>query len=1052
VTALHGTVAKSPEQATYGYGEVVELTASAATGYHFTGWSGDTTASGSPLYLPMTGNRAITAEFARDSFAITVVTGSGGTITPAGPSVMVANGADQTFTITPSDGYMTQDVRVDDVPQGPLTTYTFNAVSSDHSIAAVFVPFGTVSIGPPPGYITLDADSVTVPVTISRASPTPMLFAFSVQFTVSPPLELPSGRASMSLGPFLEYDGGREVSFQTIDRGIDGDGNHVYQADGLTLGSPCGSSATSGTLFTIQLSSAALSGSGTVTLSSVKLRDCGNVSITPLLGSSATVSVDRSAPAVTLAAPNGGETWRIGATETVSWTGSDPEGIADYDLAYSTDGGATYPHVIATVPAPQTSYAWTIPATVATAAKVRVTAHDAHGNAASDASDADFTIDYCTITATAGAHGTISPSGTVTVAYDSSQTFAITPDEHYHVATLTVDGSPATPAASYTFSNVTTSHTIDVTFAIDENVITATAGAHGTISPSGAVSVAYDSSQTFAITPDEHYHVATLTVDGSPVTPATSYTFSHVTTSHTIDATFAIDTYALGVTIVGNGTVAKSPDQPLYEHGTPVTLTASPASGWHLGEWSGGASGSTSPVTVVMDGPKTVTATFVVNPPVAAITALAATQVRSGNGPGSTTRIAVTWPALSSGSTVEVWRAAFGNYPEYDDGASPGSVPPLPGSPGTYPPGSRWTVTSIHTSGETDAPPARDYYYYVAYVTDIYGTRSPISNRAGGVLDYHLGDVTDGAHPGTGDEVVDGVDLSLLGIHYGLSGAGVLAYDYLDVGPTSTNWVDGLPLTDNQVDFEDLVMFALNYGLVSAPQTSARPVAAAVTGSDEVVLERPEKVSAGTPVTVRLTVRGSGTLRALSTRLRWDPAVVEPLRQTAGDWLLAQDGVAFPAGPGKVDAAVLGAKGMTGEGVLATLEFRVLAAGDPKIGIEAVDARDGGNHKVTVSQSERLVAPKVPTVTQLARATPNPFRGTATIAFSLAQRGPVELAIFSVDGRRVRTLVSEVREPGEYRDVWDGRDDAGEAAAAGVYYAHLTAAQRRFTRTVVYLK
>jgi hypothetical protein len=124
--------------------------------------------------------------------------------------------------------------------------------------------------------------------------------------------------------------------------------------------------------------------------------------------------------------------------------------------------------------------------------------------------------------------------------------------------------------------------------------------------------------------------------------------------------------------------------------------------------------------------------------------------------------------------------------------------------------------------------------------------------------------------------------------------------------------------------------------------------------------------------------------------------------------------------------------GLTGEGVLATVTFKMLSAGDPGIRIEALDGRDAGNRKVAVAQSERLVV-VVPTVTRLAFAQPNPFRGNATLAFSLAQGGRVELAIYSVDGRLVRTLVSEVREPGEYREVWGGRDDAGNPMSAGLY-------------------
>ena len=85
------------------------------------------------------------------------------------------------------------------------------------------------------------------------------------------------------------------------------------------------------------------------------------------------------------------------------WTDSDTD-LASYDLAYSTDGGGTYPNVIATgVAADQTSYAWTVPGPASTTAKVRVTAHDIHGNTASDASDANFSITSATHTIAASA-------------------------------------------------------------------------------------------------------------------------------------------------------------------------------------------------------------------------------------------------------------------------------------------------------------------------------------------------------------------------------------------------------------------------------------------------------------------------------------------------------------------------------------------------------------------------------------------------------------------------------------------------------------------------
>ena len=73
---------------------------------------------------------------------------------------------------------------------------------------------------------------------------------------------------------------------------------------------------------------------------------------------------------------------------------------------------------------------------------------------------------------------------------------------------------------------------------VTESTITATAGANGTISPSGAVKVTAGGSQTFTISPSSGYVIGTLKVDGLEVTAATSYTFSDVNINHTIEVTF----------------------------------------------------------------------------------------------------------------------------------------------------------------------------------------------------------------------------------------------------------------------------------------------------------------------------------------------------------------------------------------------------------------------------------------------------------------------------------------------------------------------------------
>ena len=71
---------------------------------------------------------------------------------------------------------------------------------------------------------------------------------------------------------------------------------------------------------------------------------------------------------------------------------------------------------------------------------------------------------YYTIKATAGAGGSISPSGSVSVREGRDQTFTITPDKSYAVSNVKIDGKSIGTVKSYTFENVSRTHTIEVIF------------------------------------------------------------------------------------------------------------------------------------------------------------------------------------------------------------------------------------------------------------------------------------------------------------------------------------------------------------------------------------------------------------------------------------------------------------------------------------------------------------------------------------------------------------------------------------------------------------
>ena len=79
----------------------------------------------------------VNVELSRGSYTIVATAGSGGSISPSG-NVVVEHGSSKSFTITPDSGYEIDDVLVDGSSVGKVSSYTFDNVTSDHTIEATF--------------------------------------------------------------------------------------------------------------------------------------------------------------------------------------------------------------------------------------------------------------------------------------------------------------------------------------------------------------------------------------------------------------------------------------------------------------------------------------------------------------------------------------------------------------------------------------------------------------------------------------------------------------------------------------------------------------------------------------------------------------------------------------------------------------------------------------------------------------------------------------------------------------------------------------------------
>ena len=196
-----------------------------------------------------------------------------------------------------------------------------------------------------------------------------------------------------------------------------------------------------------------------------------------------------------------------------------------------------------------------------------------------------------TVTGTAGSNGSIAPSGAQSVADGGSISFTATPASGYVVDKWQLDGADQSETGTtFTVSNVTADHTVNVLFKaapVTSHTITVTAGANGTISPAGPVTVSDGADQIFTIAANSGYEIEDVKVDGVSVGAVSDYTFTNVTTDHTISATFKaipVTTYTVTPSTGAGGSISPNTAQTVNSGGS-VTFTATPNTGYKVKDW-----------------------------------------------------------------------------------------------------------------------------------------------------------------------------------------------------------------------------------------------------------------------------------------------------------------------------------------------------------------------------------------------------------------------------------------------------------------------------------
>ncbi len=378
-------------------------------------------------------------------------------------------------------------------------------------------------------------------------------------------------------------------------------------------------------------------------------------------------------------------------------------------------------------------------------------------------------------------------------------------------------------------------------------------------------------------------------------------------------------------------------------------------------------------------------------------------------------------------------------YPEYDDLAGD-VIPTRPASHAAAVASAEWagpfTAAGLaYTQQWTDSI-HRGVYYYEVFAVDAAGNVSAPAVANDRATNYWLGDVTGVAAVTTPNGLVDAFDMSDLGAAFGTTEAGGSPYNNIvDVGPTDDWSRLGIPLTDNRVDFEDLMVFSMNFGVVG-PAKDMAPISSSVDLAWV-------NYSDGT-MALRL-VDGSG-LKGLRVT-----AALPVVRVDAGQLLDDQSELTFLKNVGEnLDAsvAVMGVNnGFRGQG-----DLMVITAGTPiKPEDLTITARGIDNSKMAVNL-EMTNDTATPRAFSLNANYPNPFNPMTKISFSLPEAQNVKLTIFGVDGKRVATLIDGQQSAGLHEVVWMGRDDNGKSVATGTYFYQIKAGPYSQVRKMTLIK
>jgi len=333
---------------------------------------------------------------------------------------------------------------------------------------------------------------------------------------------------------------------------------------------------------------------------------------------------------------------------------------------------------------------------------------------------------------------------------------------------------------------------------------------------------------------------------------------------------------------------------------------------------------------------------------------------------------------------------------------------------------------------------------------DIIPDANPTYNNAAIPVDYEElkgGDVSSDAVAGTGDNIIDGADMTYLINNFGVD---------VNLNPT---YAIGDVNNDGRIETVDMMIASTNFGLEGIPPIYTK-IATGGNGSARFEVDGiPDEAVKDQEFSVKIWARNVDDLFGYDYVLSFDASKYQLVEGgiSEGSFLRSRSGssrtIFFTKDANKGTRVVnmlLGRNGeiLSGDGVVTVLTFKSLVGGE-RPDIQLYDVKVGNSnaemrHLGDVSQ--------VPSEYKMAQNYPNPFNPETKIRFELPKNSLVTMKVYNILGQEVKTLINTEMKAGFHAIKWNGRNNYGVRVASGVYIYEIRTPEFTMAKKMLMIK